>query len=241
MSEWQEKMKSVIDSIPFTPFGRGASAADGVTEDIYWGDDLLYRAASPPKSYCVGAVTEAFLKTLKHFKTPDDITKQQLIELRRWAFVYGEEYRKGIAGGLVELGWADWVKDPYDAQYGDLAQINGVRFDSRGANGIPYWDDGHCVIITGVEKKKGIDALTDWSSTPAGKRGHMHSWHAINKSRKGISRYWNIARMKTSFLGEAMSDSDQMFVWGMLGLGATALTAGSYFFYKRWKEKGALT
>lgn len=202
MSQIQDEIKAIIESIPFAPYKISSSENqhDGITEDIYWDGSRLFRAADPPKSYCVGAVLEVFMKLLAKHKTPEDVSTATLKELKKWVFVFeGPEddprkYSDGVAGGLVHFGFADWVDDPLKAEYGDFAQIQGVQFNGA-------YDDGHSVICTGVGQYKNNPVMYDWSSNNIGERpGHMHDWHYIKHEKNGIARVWKIARIKESWL-----------------------------------------
>lgn len=200
MNRWQEVIREVIDSIPFAPYARGNG--DGVTENIYWNNKLIYKPGFPVTSMCVGAVAEVFFKALKVIKIESEIPVKVIKSLRPWIYVYEEKYRTGVAGGLVSLGWADWVEDPLDAEYGDLCQIHGTTFDNRAVGSTPYWDDGHCVVVTGVGEKNGKPILLNWSSSSIGEfPGHLFDWHWIEREVRGIKRSFSIARMKPSFLG----------------------------------------
>jgi len=193
--DWQQCFLEAIDGIPFAPYKTAGQKGQGVTEDMYWDEKLLMKAdPEEPNSFCCGAVMEVLIRGLE--KCPLyglGVTHEMLRKLIPWAFVYEAKHRRGIAEGMVKLGMGDWVDDVTQARLGDLAQIEGIKFNGD-------YDDGHTVAILGTGVRNGKPVVWSFSSTTGvNPAGHAVDWHWMFKSRNGYSRKWHIARPKLSF------------------------------------------
>lgn len=195
-SFWSKYMKESIESIPVVRYKNPSldnKRATGVTKDIYFKDELILPSNNDEQiSICSGVQLEAFVGAVdKYPELRALITPEDMKELIKWAYVYEgpeddkKKYADGLPGGLVKLGIAKWI-DPYEVEYGDIAQIQGISFNEA-------YDDGHAVIVESLGKKDEKPVLWCWSSSPT-TNGVGRDWFWIYKSKNGIERQWKIAR-----------------------------------------------
>lgn len=204
MNKTQKTIKSVINNTTFLPYGRGDE--EGATKQVDWQGEKILRKGTVTS--CVWATTECLLESIKLLGAGEPLTVEQVKTLRAYAFVYDiEENKGGIAAGMVEIGIADWVEDPQDAQYGDFAQM---WAECEGEN--PVY--GHSVVITGTETKQtGSEEepeerliINTWSAEKFGveQAGIAHSWYNAkrfySKGGKTYARKWYIARLKEDWI-----------------------------------------
>lgn len=183
LTRYRDVLRSVIAKIDRVAYD-WPNGKSGVTENITWQGKRIFTAADPPRSHCVGAVGEAFLKTLKELGFEKKLSVKEIERLRAWIFVYdvesyeGKGYFQGGPGGLLDLNIGRLVENPSDSKFGDLCQIWHVDKES----GLAKF--GHAVIVTGLTSKNGKPALEDWSSSASNPSGHKFDWHYFNFQRR---------------------------------------------------------
>jgi hypothetical protein len=196
-TEWQECIKDAIDSIPLVRYKteQDSPRATGVTRNVYFNNVLVLPTNSDESiSICSGVQYQAFVEAAdKHSVLSVILSARDIKNLKKWAYVHegppGNKkiYADGLPGGLIELGIAEKIHDPMKAQYGDICQIHGIKFNNA-------YDDGHAVIIERVSYRRNKPVLWCWSSSPA-TGGVGRDWFWINKERNGIERKFSIARI----------------------------------------------
>ena len=203
-SKWFEYVKQAKESQPWMKYGRdswnsdpnklekndGVRFKEGATSKRDWGGNNILRSGNCVS--CVYTVMETLMGALSTlgFEDPDNelgyITPAEMQELKEWCFVYDESKRKGIAGGLVELGLGYWVP-PQEAVPGDFAQL----YDVRRSTGATIF--GHSVVIWG--QRSGGNALDTYSAeNDSSAYGNVLSWRNINHPNEDIDRVWYVAR-----------------------------------------------
>lgn len=184
MTSWIDAVERAITEQQHLPYGRsgsGSNAVEGATDLIDWRGQKILRRGDHVS--CVYTVYETFLTAAKILGVEADYTVDTIEELKKWCFVWGEEYRGGIGQGLAELGMGSLV-DVGDAQPGDVAQI---------------WDTvdgrivfGHCVFIMGEEPGTPYPALTTYSAEPD--EGNVKSWRYVTQPNTAKDRRWIVGR-----------------------------------------------
>jgi hypothetical protein len=181
---WIEAVLRAIAAQAHLPYGRskeGSDVVEGATEQMDWRGEKILRKGDHVS--CVYTVYETMMTAAKMLGFEDDITTEEIEELKRWCFVYGDEYREGIGGGLEATGLGSII-DVKDARAGDVAQI---------------WDTtdgkvvfGHCVIILGEEEGTKYPAFSTWSAEP--NEGNVRSWRYIQQTNSSKLREWIVGR-----------------------------------------------
>ena len=181
---WIEAVLRAIAEQKHLPYGRskaGSPVIEGATEQIGWRDSLILRQGDAVS--CVYTVYETFLDAMKMLDLESEVTTEDIEELKRWCFVYGDQYRDGIAGGLEATGLGHRV-DVSEAQAGDVAQI----WDTTDGRTV----FGHCVFILGEEPGTKYPALTTWSAEPS--EGNVRSWRYVEQTNASKEREWIVGR-----------------------------------------------
>lgn len=196
---WQKSIRDAIASIPWVRYKFDGDSGQGVTENIYWKDELILEAdSSNPNSFCCGAVMEAYIKALPLYNQEysEDITEEILKDLARWAFLYSPDKKEGIAGGLEKYSLGKKIPIE-EAQFGDLTQMEKFFFNEK-------WDDGHTQIILGKEEREGKPIIWSWSSSKAKMNidgeehlihGHVVDWFWFYREKNNMARQWHTARV----------------------------------------------
>ena len=182
---WLEAVQRAIAEQEHLPYGRseaGSDVVEGATERIDWRGVQILRQGDAVS--CVYTVYETFLTAMKMLELESEVTTEDIEEIKRWCFVYGDEYRDGIAGGLEATGLGYRV-DVSEAQAGDVAQI----WDTTDGRTI----FGHCVFIMGEEPGTAYPALKTWSAEP--NEGNVYSWRYIEQTNPSKERVWIVGRV----------------------------------------------
>jgi len=178
---YRETLREVVSELPQRPYSWDAKAKDGVSADVVWDGVRLYRKGEPSFYYCVGAVAQATITTLKRMGLEKEIPAEILKKWRKHLFLYAENpvntrdpLMKGGPGGMVALGLGDFV-NMEDVQYGDVCQIWHVHAETGHAI------RGHAVIATGKGSRSKGAILENWSASPT-MSGIGADWHYLNYS-----------------------------------------------------------
>ena len=186
---WIEAVLRAIAAQKHLPYGRskeGSDVVEGATKSCEWLTDEILRRGDHVS--CVYSVMETLMDAMasldfEDYRNEHFICAEDMQELKEWCFVYDDDKRQGIAGGLEELGMGRII-DVSEARAGDVAQI---------------WDTtdgkvvfGHCVIILGEEPGTKYPALTTWSAEP--NEGNVRSWRYIEQPNASKLREWIIGR-----------------------------------------------
>jgi hypothetical protein len=179
LDDWQQAIKRAIFQIQRnrTPYNwgpdRNGNEHSGCTKDIFFRNQRIMEAGTPPGSYCCGATMEAFMLAWSFYMVgfeEDNITVEQMEELYKYFFVYksfDDKYIKGCAGGIQALDqeYVDWLltaysEDPDEYPFGTFLQM---RFEPD-----PY-GRGHSAIVIGHgtyndDDGEDKDVLIVWSS-----------------------------------------------------------------------------
>ena len=197
---WEEAIKQAQEKQKKYPYGRsfwnddpekvaennGEKFIEGATVAQWWKGQSILRAGNCVS--CVYTVFETFMEAMRSLGMEDEdndweITAEDMQTLKEWCFVYDEGKRKGLPGGLVELGLGAYV-DPSEARLGDVAQFYNV---SKSTGKTVF---GHSVVLWGMH---GSGSLDTWSAENSdGLNGNAFNWRYIKSNN--YNREWYVAR-----------------------------------------------
>ena len=188
---WIEAVLRAIAEQKHLPYGRSKAhspVVEGATKSCLWLTDEILRQGDHVS--CVYSVMETLMDAMasldfENYQNEHFICAEDMQELKEWCFVYDDDKRQGIAGGLEELGIGRII-DVSEARAGDVAQI----WDTTDGRTV----FGHCVFILGDEPGTAYPALRTWSAEP--NEGNVVSWRYIVQPNAAKEREWIVGRIE---------------------------------------------
>ena len=164
---------------------------NGVTEDIYYKDEIILKSHSSGKKYshCTGITFEVFFKAMQNRNMANGIdindfngmTKDELVDLMLiWFVAAGPKAESNLAVGLEKYGLGERISNLEDAAPGDFIDL------SRENN------TGHAVVfIDWIREGDKIIGLKHWSSQQSTK-GISHKEEYFNIKDSNGQKYGNV-------------------------------------------------
>lgn len=164
---------------------------NGVTEDIYYKDEIILKSHSSGKKYshCTGITFEVFFKAMQNRNRANGIdindfngmTKDELVDLMlNWFVAAGPKSESNLAVGLEKYGLGERITNLEDAATGDFIDL------SRENN------TGHAVVfIDWIREGDKIIGLKHWSSQQSTK-GISHKEEYFNIKDSNGQKYGNV-------------------------------------------------
>jgi len=139
---------------------------------------------------CMGTQMWFVLHALKYLGLEDEIPRSQIEQLKRETL----QHKQGVAGALVNLGWASYTyDDPEEAEPGDLGCIG--YFDDAGNGEIHHW-----FIVAPATREEahttynGNPAILTLGASPYAEGVGTDPYYK-EKTKNGRKRRWLMARI----------------------------------------------